>query len=922
MTPFLRQVARHYNAGAGPISRLCFVFPNRRAVRFFEHYLGEEIAASGSGPAVAPRMYTISDFVCHATGATPSGRVELLLELYKCYKELSPSAEPLDEFIFWGDALLGDFDDIDKYLVNPEHLLTNVSDLRHIQDDYSYLTDTQREAILKFVRNFRTPGAVKDRFLDIWSILLPLYTSFREALESKGLAYEGMIYRRLAERLRDESAADILASRFPWSERFVFVGLNALSASEQTLLRRMHAAGLAEFCWDWQSGMIKDPAGRSSFFLRDFVKSFPPAFEPDPEGLPATEFNLLSVPGGIAQAKQLPEILSRCCPSPGIETAIVLPDEQLLIPVLNSIPEHVRKLNVTMGYPIGGSQAGALLSDLAQLQLHLRSRDGGWLFYHRPVWAVASNSIIRSVVSDEGRARLDAARAERKYYIPAEDLAGDPVLEAVFVPVATENIPSAAQTRQICRWLQDVTVAVATRLKDIPGMQLELDFLKVCHETLAGLERHELPLLPASLFRLLTQILSGATVPFEGEPLEGMQIMGPLELRALDFDNLVILSFNEGIFPRRSVSASFIPPELRKGFGLPTYEYQDAVWAYYFYRSIQRAGKVWMVYDSRTEGLKGGEPSRYLRQLEMHFGVHVRRYEALSPLGKGPSDTDIPKTPEHLEAVRSRNLSASAVKNYITCPVMFFYAYAEGLKPEKEVQESLDAGMLGTVLHSTMQALYPEGTVLDEPFLTALRKDKARIRSLVDERICQQLKTFEVSGRNLVFADIICHYADAILEADLAKARTDGPLAILGTEKFASMDIDGFRFVGYIDRLDSCGPGVVRVVDYKTGRVLPEDMEFDAKGNIPQIGLQLYLYKLLASKLLPGSGITAAIYQPSALLSGEGVFDHPLDGEFCSRMKDEISAVLAGISDLSVPWQRTEDEKKCKMCDFRAICGR
>ncbi len=922
MVPFLKQVAKHYNDRAGDISRLCFVFPNRRALRFFEHYLGQEIAASGRGPAVSPQLFTMNDFFYHATGEKPSDRIPLLLELYACYKALYPGCEPLDDFIFWGDALLGDFDDIDKYLVDPERIFTNVSEFREIQDDYSYLSDAQREAVKRFVDHFRSPGTIKEGFLRIWRLLLPLYRSFREALKAQGLSYEGMVYRELAERLETESAASLAGERFPWSDRFVFVGLNALNECEKTLLRRMHRAQLCEFCWDFRSEFIRNSDNKSSFFLGDFVAEFPNAFEPDPEGLPQTEFNVLSVPGGIAQAKQLPEILSRCTPTPGIETAVVLPDENLLIPVLNTLPEHISKLNVTMGYPIGGSQMWALLTDLASLQLHLRSKDGGWLFYHRQVWALASNSIVKSVLTEEGKAMLEKARKDRKYYIPEADLKGDPVLEALFRPVVMKAEADPAQVRSLCRWMQDVLATVAPMLRELPDMQLELDFAKVCYEALERLSRHDLELLPQSFFRLLGQVLGAATVPFEGEPLEGLQIMGPLELRAMDFDNLVILSCNEGVFPRRSVSASFIPPELRKGFCLPTYEYQDAVWAYYFYRMIQRCSRVWMVYDSRTEGLKGGEPSRYLRQLEMHFGVRFNHFESRPQLGQVPEDMDIPKTAEDLEALHAGNLSASSVKDYLQCPVRFYYARVKGLKAEKEVSESLDAGMLGNVLHKTMEELYPVGTVVDAAFVEALKKDTGRIQAIVNEKICEELRTIEVSGRNLVLSDIVCNYVGAILGADLQRVGREGPFTVAGTEKKVTLPIGGYNFKGYIDRLDRLSTGRLRVVDYKTGRVAAEDLDFDDKGNMPQIGLQLWLYKRMLAPRVPGKEIDGAIYQPAALIGGGGIYLTELDAAFCDRMQAALDNVLAEISDLSEPWQRTTDYKRCEYCDFRAICGR
>ena len=757
MTPFLKQVARHYLGKAcTDISTLCFIFPNRRALRFFEHYLGEEIAASGAGPVVSPQMFTMNDFFYRAAGASVTGRIPLLIELYRCYKELNPAAEPLDDFIFWGDTILGDFDDVDKYLVRADHLFTNVSDLKAIQDDWSWLTDTQREAMRRFTRNFLNQGNIKDSFLSIWRILLPLYELFNKVLTEKGMWYEGKAYRHLCERLDSTPAADILADRFPWSSKYVFVGLNALNECEKTLLRRLNNAGLAEFCWDWKSGFIKDKNNKSSVFLSAFVQEFPQAFEPDPEGLPECEFNVLSVPGGILQAKQLPEILSQCTAAPGIETAVVLPDEQLLLPVLNSIPGHVRALNVTMGYPIGGSQMWALISDLAALQMHIRVKDGAALFYHRQLWAVASNSIVRSVLSEEETEVLEKCRKARRCYVSPEALRGKPVLDVLFRPIVVSNKPDAARIRQLCQWLQEVFTTVAPLLKGIPDMQLELDFAKLCYEMLAQMLGYDLELTPASFFRLLGQSLGAATVPFEGEPLAGMQIMGPLELRALDFENLIIFSFNEGVFPRRSVSSSFVPPELRKGFGLPTYEYQDAVWAYYFYRAIQRAKRVWMVYDSRTEGLKGGEPSRYLYQLQMHFGVKVNRYEASMPIGRAKQEDTIPKTEEQIERLRQSRLSPSAMNAYFICPARFFYSKVEGLKSDNEVSESLDAGGLGNVFHATMQELYPKGKTLDEAFLTAIQKEKALIRSIVEKHICLESHSSELSGRNLVLVDVLC----------------------------------------------------------------------------------------------------------------------------------------------------------------------
>ena len=615
MTPFLKQVAAHYHS-AGRLDEYCFVFPNRRAMVFFREYLDDCVREAGV-PCLTPEMCTMNDFFYRITGASPSGQVALLLELYDCYCRLNPSHETLDEFIFWGGVLLSDFDDIDKYLVKPDALFANVSEFREMQDGYDYLEEGQLAAIRRFVSHFRTGGRYKDEFRKIWDILLPLYRAFNDRLRSRGLSYEGQVYRELAERLDSESASDVLGKRFPGTRKFVFVGLNALNECEKLLMRKLRNAGLAEFCWDWSSRMIKDPHNRSSFFMSANVEEFPQAFRPDPEGLPLPDVNVLSVPSAVGQAKQLPSILRRL-DARGIETAVVLPDENMLIPVLNSIPPEIAGINVTMGYPMSSGGLWSLMNDIAALQMHLREKDGRWYFYRETVWSIFADSVFHAVMTPEDEETASAVRKEAGYYISEEQLASTPLFRSVFRAVAKR--PAVADPDAVTA-LQDyqleVVETLAPRLKGIDNMAVELDFAKEYHQLLTSLKSFRLELLPASWFRLLGSLAAAVAVPFKGEPLKGLQIMGPLETRTLDFDNLVILSCNEGSFPRRSVASSFIPPELRRGFGLPTYEFQDAVWAYYFYRMIQRASRVWMLFDSRTEGVSSGEESRYIKQLEM-----------------------------------------------------------------------------------------------------------------------------------------------------------------------------------------------------------------------------------------------------------------------------------------------------------------
>lgn len=937
MDSFLHQVAVHYLDG-GEISGKCFVFPNRRSLSFFR----KELAGLVKGmPLVVPELLTINDFFLKCSGKSRADKVHLLLVLYECYRRLNPAAEPLDEFVFWGDVLLSDFDDVDKYLVNTDHIFANISDFKSIQDSYSYLEPEQLEAIRRFVNHFRGEAGLKvdlssdsnfkARFLKIWDILGPLYRDFNRELDAKGLCYEGRYYRELAES--GNSMADIAGGPFPGTEKFVFVGLNALSGSEKKVLGRLRDAGLAEFCWDYCSSMIKAPQNKSSFFMSSNVVEFPPSFEPD--GVSSeTEFEAVSVPSGVGQAKLLPGILAEIG-NPGIETAIVIPDENMLSPVLNSIPEDITELNVTMGCPMTGSEFWSLMDGISSLKLRLREKDGEWYFYHRSVWQILSNGLFREILTEEGKTFVDALRKQGRYYIPASEFkSSDPLLKLVFRP-----LPDSI--REIEGYQKKVVAAIALRLKDNKVYSRELDFARDYYLAVGRLSQYRLDIQPPTYYRLLKSLLACSSVPFLGEPLEGLQIMGPLETRALDFENVIILSANEGVFPRHSVSASFIPPELRKGFGLPTYEFQDAVWAYYFYRLIQRAKRVVMIYDSRTEVSISGEESRYIRQLEMDFGVPVKRRVASSPISTPEGNPSEPKTAEDIAALRAGHLSASALKNYLDCPVKFYYSSVKGLKNEDEVSETLDSAMFGTAFHKTMEALYKGRKTISAEYIRGLLdKGSDTIRTLVKKNILQQIKSIEISGRNLIYAEMIERYVRKVLERDLehlADCGTDS-FKVEGIELPVNFKISGFNFVGVIDRLDSFGEGSLRVVDYKTGAVKDDDVNindanaeevvgklFDKdRSKRPTIAFQLYLYDVAVSEASRGRTVYNSIYRPAGLF-GEKVKDYPVSEKFMELMAEAVKGILGGISDLSVPWKRTEDAGEfspCGNCDFKTICGR
>ena len=929
MTPFLKQVAAHYHT-EGQLDRRCFIFPNKRALAFFRKYLGDEVMAAGV-PVIAPQMLTMNDFFYRLSGKAPTDKVHLLIKLHECYSRLNPKAEALDDFIFWGDVLLSDFDDVDKYLVDPSGVFTNVSQFKGMKDDLSYLTDVQEKAVERFLSHFQKEGRIKTEFRKIWDILLPLYNDFRSRLEEDGLSYEGQVYRGIASRLADETAVDVLSGSFPDTDKFIFVGLNALNECEKALMRKAANAGIAEFCWDYSGDMISDSHNKSSLFLSSFVKEFPQAFRLREENS-IPRFRAISVPSAIGQAKQLPALLRETGQVPGIETAIILPDETMLVPVLNSIPAEIKALNVTMGYSMSGSALWSLMNDIASMQLHIREKDGKLFFYHKQVRAIFSNSLIKTVLSDEEKEKVSAIRREVKYYIPSADLSGTMLFNLIFRKAGDD-------IHAIEDYQQDIITHIATLIRGNEKMALELDFAKDLYQAIGRLKAYDLPVKPATYFRLLGQLVSGSAVPFKGEPLKGLQIMGPLETRALDFENVIILNCNEGVFPRHTVSSSFIPPELRKAFGLPTYEFQDAVWAYYFYRLVHRARSVTMLYDSRSEGTKSGEESRYVKQLELHFGMPVERYTAKSPIRKGAVADGIAKTREHLDILHGKALSASALQNYLSCKAKFHYHSVCGLKEEEEVSESLDAGMLGNVFHKTMQEIYSHGSSITAAWLKQQIGAPERIRDCVRKHIMDELHTFEVTGRNIIFEDMVCRYVLQVLKRDLELLGRYGvpSFHILGLERRCTKRIGGFDFVGYIDRMDSFSPGEVRIVDYKTGKVTDEDFIIteDNAGDVvaalfgdrndkrPKIALQLYLYDVFARdiKSVAGKRLVNSIYQTSRLFVKE-VEEVALNDRFCSLMEESLGRLLDEIDDLSVPWTRTADTKVCEYCDFKNICGR
>lgn len=944
MTPFLKQVAKHYYTHTAPYRELCYIFPNRRSMLFFQKYY-RELVKEERKTMLMPQMYTINDFFYVLCNQTPTEKIDLLLHLYENYRELMPQCESLDEFIFWGEMILSDFNDVDKYLVDARKLFTNVSEFKSLQDYGSYLNERQLKAIQAFMGHFSSvvgeDGKYKDSFRRTWDILYPLYVSFNKSLDAEGKSYEGKVYRALAERFKKESAINVLKEIFPDTDQFIFIGQGAPTESEMYILRAMHKAGLAQFCWDYSSSWIRDKHNRASFFLENNIRELGQSIELDKESLREPEINTLAVPSAVGQCKQLSAIFNRLEPYSqiGLDTAVVLADEGLLIPTLNAIPEEISKVNVTMGYPMSASMLYTFMEEVCALQMHLRKMpDGKMLFYHRQVSDIFSNPLLTSFLSDSEKQQISSIQQGLRHYIEESELS-EGILSEIFRPVVLEDtIADKEQIHSLCEYLKAVLLSVAHRIMSGKDETLELDFAKEYYKAINCIEKYELAILPTTFFRLLRNLLGRSTVPFKGEPLQGLQIMGPLETRALDFKNVIILGCNEGVFPRHNTRESFIPAELRKGFDLPTHEYQDSLWAYYFYRLIQRADKIWMVYNtSSSQKLKSCEESRYIKQLELHFGVKINHFTAKSTISKPEMPSFFPKTKEHIDKLKKDTyLSASSIQSYLSCPAKFFLGNIENIAKSEEVTEIMDKSMIGTIVHNTMQCLYKGKSEITYKELKGMISTRI-YKDIVREQIKEQLRSIEVTGRNLIYEHLACKYVEQILSIDAALIKEKGvnSFKIIGLEKREVKVLHGLRFKGFIDRIDSFEDGTLRIVDYKTGKVKDTDFQIDDSNATeiaeaafgtdddkrPKIAIQLFLYDEFVKDKFKGKSIENVIYQTSSLFS-DGIKSYPMCSKFISEMEKELKECTDKILDINEPWSKTNDTGTCTYCDFKTICGR
>ena len=950
MQPFLQLVAHDlYTKIGNDLSRTVLVFPNKRANLFFNEYLAEE----SDQPIWSPAAMSISDLLQKLSVQKAGDPIRLVCELYKVFKEETGSRETLDDFYFWGELLISDFDDVDKNMVDADKLFSNLQDLKNLMDDYEFLDEEQEEAIRQFFQNFSIERRteLKEKFISLWDKLGIIYHRYRENLAELSIAYEGMLYRNVIEQLDTD--------RLKY-DKYVFVGFNVLNKVEKEFFQKLQKAGKAMFYWDYDlfytQRISKHEAGE---FLKRNLIDFP-------NELPESYFDIFRKPKKIryisastenAQARFLFSQTAQMGSEK--ENAIVLCNEALLLPVLHSIPQDVQNVNITMGFPLAQTPVYSFINTAMELQTNGYRPDTG-RFTYEAVSKILKHPYTRQLSDHATRLERELTKTNRFYPLPSE-LKKDDFLTILFTPQS--NI------RELCDYLLRLIKSISILYRkegeyDDIFNQLYRESIFQSHLKINRLysliESGELSVRTDTLKRLITKVLTASNIPFHGEPAIGLQIMGVLETRNLDFRNLTILSLNEGQLPKAGGESSFIPYNLRKAFGMTTIEHKNAVYAYYFYRLIQRAENITLLYNTSSDGLNRGEESRFMLQLLVE-GPHEITREYLEA-GQSPQNTleiQIEKTPEILRRLyraydtaqpESVILSPSALNTYLDCRLRFYYRYVAGLKTPDEVSAEIDSALFGTIFHLSAQLAYTDltanGKIIQREDLERLLRDEIKLQGYVDQAFKQELfkvapeEKPEYNGVQLINSKVIVSYLKQLLRNDLQYT----PFEMVAMEKKVSEKITiqtalgplTLRLGGTIDRMDA-KEGTLRIVDYKTGGSpkIPANIEqlFTPSETRPNYIFQTFLYAAIMSRKQPLMVAPALLYiHRAASESYSPVIEMgeprkpkiPVNNFafFEDEFRERLQALLEEIFDEKEPFTQTEDIKKCAYCDFKAICKR
>jgi ATP-dependent helicase/nuclease subunit B len=950
MSAFLNSVAEHIHSNyKDKVEKLCIVLPGKRGALFLKHHLARVFSKT----IWLPEILSAEELIAQFSGLKVLEEIDLICHLYESYKvSYGPGAEPFDSFSKWGVLILQDFNEIDRYLAPPEQLYENLRDIKVIEHwslGEEKLTENQ-EAYLRFM------GSI--------GVIYKHFTSF---LLKNGWAYQGLAYREAAKKFSSSAYPD----RF---EKMIFCGFNALNAAEIKIFNGLYLQKKAEMLWDADIYYLNDKSQEAGHFLRENLKLFAerePLFAGDHFHGPRT-IKIISVPKQIGQAQVVKQTIQNYLDRgvPLDKVAVVLANEKLLWPVLQQLPAGVEHVNITMEYPLRYTSTYSLIESLIQVQIAFSKQKRKYKnVYHRDLIAVLRQPVFLNFLhvkcpGVDTRQIISTISARNLSFItPAnlKQLFGDDfeIIKPLLQPLDSMTV--------FCGLLVNVVQVAITYFTNLPlnnHVSLELEYLYIILKNFNRLTEILVKyshLNDISAFRqLFTQVVGTASAPFIGEPLKGLQIMGVLETRTLDFEHLILVNVNEGILPSGKTISSFIPNDLKRAFDLPLYLEKDAIYAYHFYRLLHEANETTITYDSETDTFGKGEKSRFVTQLQLEmkrYNPHIRITEEVASYSELPEGIDnnivIQKNSEILAPIIAKAtssekygaLSPSGLTVYKECPLKFYFRYGVKLKETEDVEESAEANTFGSILHLSLENLYREFTkkVIS---VDALKNKLTDIEAVVNQSFISFFDNTAPVGKSILQQEVIKVYVRKLVNHDLrfiATLEESGKLLTLNgleeeltsTLKIRSDNGEMTVFLkGKIDRLDSYN-GLLRIVDYKSSVKDSDRFIFDGFENLfadknynKQLQLFIYAWLAIRNSLCETEKIIPCIIpfkvfneEPKYILGQDKkrlVFTETLINDFESGLKQFIGRIFNS----GIPFTQTDDDKTHEFCPYNAICNK
>ena len=956
MNTFLHYVAKDIIQKYGNnLSKIAVVFPNKRASLF----LNNELARLTDKPIWSPAYITISELFRQHSELQTANPLKLVCVLYRVFQKVTGSNESLDHFYGWGQLMITDFDDIDKNMADADKVFANLSDY-HEFDDVSYLTPEQEEILKRFFSNFSSEhnSELKKRFLNIWSNFREIYHSFNEALAEEGLAYEGQLYRKVVE----EGCLDLKY------DKYLFVGFNMMQKVEQELCNKLQKEGKAAFYWDFDKYYLNpkkqgiNMSSGAGHYISQYLVYYPNELDNMDEEIydnlaKNKDISYVSATTENIQARYISKwLLEKERYKAGKRTAIVLADESLLQTVIHCIPKEVEKVNITTGYPLAQSPITGLVKQLISLQTLGYRKD---LDKYRLHWVqILLHHPYIKYISEKSQEIFDDLNSQKTFYLSKEQLGKDDNLKLLFSNAYSNDDSKLTTNSKLLHWIIDVLRIVGTGIglaeesNDPLAEESIFRMYTLLNSMVALVDDNELDVDLITLEKLINQVVQSTSIPFHGEPAEGIQIMGVLETRNLDFDHVIVLSCNEGKLPKGINDNSFIPYAIRRAYGLTTIDNKVSIYSYYFHSLLQRAGDITLVYNNATSDGQTGEMSRFMLQMMVESGHKINKLNIVAQQTPQHSLPEgIKKTPEIMNIINEINrLSPTAINTYIRCQLRFYYRYLQKIKEPENDDNEMNNAFFGSIFHRVAELFYEpyykNKQLIQKEDIDRALKNKALIDACVEQAFREILfkvsknTHVEYNGLQLINRQVIKDYFIKQLKIDQQLC----PFRIRGLEKsvYEDFDIKGTRIVkigGSIDRLDELErPGkqpVIRVVDYKTGtnnstnvKSLEEVFTDENLKNHTDYYLQAMLYSLIvrdqSKENLPVSPALVFIQKQGTdnadctlRINKEPIEDI---ATYSDEYREGLINVVSDIFNPELTLQPTEDINRCASCPYKALC--